>query len=133
MQPQILAFLCDIYRQKFDESKQSEEIFEKNLPNFYSHLQLFNYPILHEATQFYLSAVLLIRLQITKNLDLPLLKSVGQEFFNKINSLVVDYIHLMELSKKAKNSSQQGLHEIFPLEILKMHIVETGRLLKSIT
>lgn len=131
MEPQVLAFLCDLYRQKLNESEELKQIFGSHLCEIYAQIQRFKFPDLMQANHFYSSILLLISLHARTQFDLVLLKNTAQKLFDEINILVRDFIQLMELRNKNQNLNEQNFHETFPLEILKMHIVETSRCLKT--
>lgn len=83
MEPQVLAWLIDIYRKKLHE-KYCCEIFFNEIAHFFGQIILIKYEDMIYSLQFYVSALLLVGDQAMSNKNLKLLKVLKITLLNKI-------------------------------------------------
>lgn len=115
-EPQVLAWIIDLYRQRIALENPEAQIFRNELTFFYADISKVHYKEVKLCFQYLISVALLVQLHASINFDKTILKAAKAKVLDEIYTQVNDFRTLEKL--RGKDDEQPFEHMEFLLFIL---------------
>ncbi|KAI1704833.1 respiratory-chain NADH dehydrogenase, 30 kd subunit domain-containing protein [Ditylenchus destructor] len=142
MEPQVLALIVDMYRQKLDPHNAITEVFQAQLSQFYEQIASVRYDDMSSSVHFYTASTLLVEVHALYSFNVDVVRKGKQMLLEKFQTQLAEYSHLksMMLKQTATNghssaSSMDDLlnsknvleMELASIELLKFTLTDARR------
>ncbi|KAI1708291.1 respiratory-chain NADH dehydrogenase, 30 kd subunit domain-containing protein [Ditylenchus destructor] len=142
MEPQVLALIIDMYRQKLDPHNPISEVFQTQLSQFYEQVASVSYEDMSSSVHFYTAATLLVEVHALYSFNVDVVRKGKQMLLEKFQTQLAEYSHLKSMMLKQTvtngNSSTSSFEdllnskdvlemELASLELLKFTLTDARR------